>query len=583
MMDFLHSYDCPVTEQTLHTVAIKFWYQQPVKKLASLAVFPPEATYRGVHDMIADREWSPQKWHRELAYCLPLTSLGNTHSKQVQDRYGSILQRRIFHGGGPFMLEHSDCLVPSMLTRLGFLDSGLNSDIREAMFLFMNGSHNKSNLRRVGLLDKATLPVSEASALLHSAFLSNRTCGWQRAPADDMARKVLVKVLRWHPDKWSPAVQRFPLAEQPVLLSRVKDVTQRILEEKRRFCRDALRFSELWEVFKSKTYVQNFKQALFLEVSPLKIKLLHWQLVFSVLDFEDKHGFGGLGSEEYHALTNGIFNQHRGTMLDVAKGVFEFNEDLNKLFGPDLELAELRHLDLIQDIERSLDEFFTNRLTLRLMISHVQALNANKTVNSDGEAMVGVVNVSTHPITILSRAYVATRFMCMRDFQMAPDLLVNGTMHDEYVLRQDVQQQHFAYVHTHLFYIFLELVKNAARASIERVQTSAGRNGGRAEIPSMNVTVPEEVGIWDHERSVKLADRGTGMNRSVLGKAFSYFYSSVKARPTVAAEVSDFDRRMPLAGFGFGLPISRVMARYFAGDVDVNSIPGQGTDVYIYL
>eukprot|EP00439_Symbiodinium_sp_Y106_P014783 s1126_g2.t1 len=123
-------------------------------------------------------------------------------------------------------------------------------------------------------------------------------------------------------------------------------------------------------------------------------------------------------------------------MLDVAKGVFEFNEDLNKLFGPDLELAELRHLDLIQDIERSLDEFFTNRLTLRLMISHVQALNANKTVNSDGEAMVGVVNVSTHPITILSRAYVATRFMCMRDFQMAPDLLVNGTMHDEYVLRQ---------------------------------------------------------------------------------------------------------------------------------------------------
>jgi len=312
-------------------------------------------------------------------------------------------------------------------------------------------------------------------------------------------------------------------------------------------------------------YVQNFKQ---------------------VLDFEDKYGFSGLSSEEYHALTNGIFNQHRGTMLDVAKGVFEFNEDLRGLFGPNLELAELRHLDLIQDIERSLDEFFTNRLTLRLMISHVQALNANKTMNSDGEAMVGVVNVSTHPITILSRAYVATRFMCMRDFQMAPDLLVNGTMHDEYVLRQDVQQQHFAYVHTHLFYIFLELVKNAARASIERVQMRGReeeRPGGRTEIPAMHVTVPEEAGIWDHERSVKLADQGTGMNRSVLGKAFSYFYSSVKARPTVAAEVSDFDRRMPLAGFGFGLPISRVMARYFAGDIDVNSIPGQGTDVYIYL
>eukprot|EP00438_Fugacium_kawagutii_P002460 Skav235888 [mRNA] locus=scaffold5594:92113:96595:+ [translate_table: standard] len=133
-----------------------------------------------------------------------------------------------------------------------------------------------------------------------------------------------------------------------------------------------------------------------------------------VMEFEDKEGLSGLCSED----------GHRGTMLDVAKGVFEFNEatlksDLNQLFGPDLELAELRHLQLIQDIEDSLDEFFTNRLTLRLMISHIQALNANKTVNSDGEAMVGVVNVSTHPITILSRAYVATRFMCMRDFQTA--------------------------------------------------------------------------------------------------------------------------------------------------------------------
>jgi len=319
----------------------------------------------------------------------------------------------------------------------------------------------------------------------------------------------------------------------------------------------------------SLTYVQNFKQ---------------------VMEFEDKEGLSGLCSEEYNAITNGIFNQHRGTMLDVAKGVFEFNEDLNQLFGPDLELAELRHLQLIQDIEDSLDEFFTNRLTLRLMISHIQALNANKNVNSDGEAMVGVVNVSTHPITILSRAYVATRFMCMRDFQTAPELLVNGTMHDEYV--QQGVQQHFAYVHTHLFYIFLELVKNAARASIERAQleglledTFAGNGGGdsKAEIPSIRVTVPEEQGIWDHERSVKLADHGTGMNRRVLSKAFSYFYSSVKARPTIAAEVSDFDRRMPLAGFGFGLPISRVMARYFAGDIDVNSIPGQGTDVYVYL
>jgi len=330
----------------------------------------------------------------------------------------------------------------------------------------------------------------------------------------------------------------------------------------------------------STAYVQNFRQ---------------------VMEYEHKKGMRGLVGREYVDLTRTIFNQHRGTMLDVAKGVFEFHEDLHELFGTGLELADVREdLALIQDIEQSLDEFFTNRLTLRLLISHVHNLNSPKVAlgnrqdsKQDGKQdMVGVVNIRTQPITIIYRAYTAARFMCMRDFQMAPDLLVNGMPCEEFLLQRAASKQHFAYVHTHLFYVFLELVKNAARASIEQaqLQEAAGlgaATGGEAkrspQIPAMHVTVAEDEALWDRERSVKLADCGTGMNRSVLSKAFCYFYSSVKARPTVADEVSDFDRRVPLAGFGFGLPISRVMARYFSGDVDLNSIPGKGTDVYIYL
>jgi len=314
-------------------------------------------------------------------------------------------------------------------------------------------------------------------------------------------------------------------------------------------------------------YVQNFQQ---------------------VMEFEHDKGIEGVCSREYHDLTRGIFNQHRGTMLDVAKGVFEFYEDLNELFGKDIELAEVREeLKLIRDVEHSLDEFFTNRLTLRLLISHVHNLSSGKpgSTGADEQEMVGVVNKNTRPLTILTRAYMAARFMCMRDFEAAPDLLINGVSHEEYVLGDVAKRQHFAYVHTHLFYIFLELVKNAARASIERAQHEAGGEvtGRRLNLPPMHVIIPQDQQLWDQERSVKLADKGVGMNRTVLSKAFCYFYSSVKARPTVADEVSDFDSRVPLAGFGFGLPISRVMARYFQGDIDLNSIPGKGTDVYIYL
>jgi pyruvate dehydrogenase kinase 2/3/4 len=49
------------------------------------------------------------------------------------------------------------------------------------------------------------------------------------------------------------------------------------------------------------------------------------------------------------------------------------------------------------------------------------------------------------------------------------------------------------------------------------------------------------------------------------------------------SEVRDFDTSSPLAGLGYGLPISRNYARYFGGDLHVMSMEGYGTDSFIYL
>ena len=107
LMNFLRSKNCPVTEQTLHTVAVKYWYQQPVHSQASLVVFPPDTTFTTLCDMIAQGGSFPQHWQRELAYCLPVTGLGGI-TKSVVDRYGSRHQRQILFGEGPFMLERSE-------------------------------------------------------------------------------------------------------------------------------------------------------------------------------------------------------------------------------------------------------------------------------------------------------------------------------------------------------------------------------------------------------------------------------------------------------------------------------------------
>ncbi|KXZ53307.1 hypothetical protein GPECTOR_7g1201 [Gonium pectorale] len=41
--------------------------------------------------------------------------------------------------------------------------------------------------------------------------------------------------------------------------------------------------------------------------------------------------------------------------------------------------------------------------------------------------------------------------------------------------------------------------------------------------------------------------------------------------------------RFQMAGLGFGLPLSRVYARYFGGDLKLQSVPGYGVDAYLQL
>lgn len=106
---------------------------------------------------------------------------------------------------------------------------------------------------------------------------------------------------------------------------------------------------------------------------------------------------------------------------------------------------------------------------------------------------------------------------------------------------------------------------------------------------------------------VQISDRGGGVPLRKIDRLFHYMYSTAPTpsleqgavplvTPTCAfLAVQCAVARWPpplksryasfslQAGFGYGLPISRLYARYFQGDLKLYSMEGVGTDAVIYL
>ncbi|KAG8236474.1 hypothetical protein J437_LFUL016974 [Ladona fulva] len=130
------------------------------------------------------------------------------------------------------------------------------------------------------------------------------------------------------------------------------------------------------------------------------------------------------------------------------------------------------------------------------------------------------------------------------------------------------------YVPSHLYHMLFELFKNSMRAVVENHSPA-----DEDQIPSPEDLPPLEVLVvrGREDISVKVSDLGGGIARSEIDLLFNYMYSTAP-QPSKSGS-----HTVPLAGYGYGLPISRLYARYFHGDLILTSCEGYGTDAVIYM
>lgn len=166
------------------------------------------------------------------------------------------------------------------------------------------------------------------------------------------------------------------------------------------------------------------------------------------------------------------------------------------------------------------------------------------------------------PGSVVLDAYENARYLCDQYYLASPALKL--TQHNGVETDAPIR---IVYVPSHLYHMLFELFKNSMRAVMEHHGEDCDN------IPPIEVTVVN----GREDISVKLSDRGGGIPRSHVDQLFKYMYSTApKPSPSSMHTV-------PLAGYGYGLPISRLYARYFQGDLTLYSCEGYGTDALVYL
>ncbi len=286
------------------------------------------------------------------------------------------------------------------------------------------------------------------------------------------------------------------------------------------------------------------------------------------------------------------------------------------------------------EVTKFLDEHLRARIGTRLIAEQHIALHfSSQPHNSEGSAhipedhssYIGVIDTALRPASIIRNCESFVSEICELKYGVRPSVIING--------QPDTT---FAHVPVHLEYIITELLKNAFRATVEsgkekepiEVTIAATPEELKQEEdvyfvdPSDTSQYPgEEVdkilgggsrvfnpNIDSHQPpphnpsipgcTIRFRDKGGGICPTTLPNIWSYSFTTFNDEDLPNSPNSTTNNNIDalnmisgagggqgssLAGLGYGLPLGRAYAEYFEGGIQVQSLWGWGTDVYLRL
>eukprot|EP00927_Polykrikos_kofoidii_P067924 TRINITY_DN63348_c0_g1_i1.p1 TRINITY_DN63348_c0_g1~~TRINITY_DN63348_c0_g1_i1.p1 ORF type:complete len:421 (-),score=80.12 TRINITY_DN63348_c0_g1_i1:82-1344(-) len=240
-------------------------------------------------------------------------------------------------------------------------------------------------------------------------------------------------------------------------------------------------------------------------------------------------------------------------------------------------MRELRETQDFQEawINEWLDTFLLSRIGTEMLTSQYMACVDEGQQSAKRRKRKGIVDDVCDPTRICEQAGSHARRLCRQHFRTAHDVrIIVESTGDSGEMQlgswgQDAPRIQFPYVPQYLFYIMLELLKNSARATVENCH----EKDQLRERPIVITVVADASQVV-----IRVDDMAGGIPFSVADRVWSYMYT------TAGKGESAFPQEgTPLAGYGVGLPLSRLYARYLGGSLKLMSLPGIGTSAYLNL
>jgi len=238
----------------------------------------------------------------------------------------------------------------------------------------------------------------------------------------------------------------------------------------------------------------------------------------------------------------------------MAQGVLEFRDEIRHCPTATWD----KHIQ--EDVDEILNRFYTARIGLRMLVENYITSKDNK------QGFSGVIEKECNLGQLATGAAQDAVYLCNLHLGDAPEITVHGAI-----------DATFTYVPSHIHYCLTEILKNSVRATVEEYR----RKGEEGEMPPVRIIIAD----GNEDMTIKVSDEGGGIPRSDINNVWTYLHSTARRPSALNGEPVQHGSQptSALAGYGMGMPLSRLYAEYFGGSMDVKSMECIGTDAYLHL